>query len=43
MVPWIAMLMGWTAAIVSAAIFALIGAALMLLVRPDRSVEQLPE
>jgi ACS family glucarate transporter-like MFS transporter len=40
LVPWLAYAFGWTAAIASAAVFALLGIAFMLLVRADRPIEQ---
>lgn len=40
LVPWAALTFGWTFAISSAAIFSLIAAALILLVRPDRQMAQ---
>lgn len=39
LVPWLALGFGWTVAIASAAVFALVGIALMLLVRADCPVE----
>jgi ACS family glucarate transporter-like MFS transporter len=39
LVPWLAMGFGWTVAIASAAVFALIGIGLMLLVRADCPIE----
>lgn len=40
LVPWAAAAFGWSFAISSAAIFSLIAAALILLVRPDRQIAQ---
>jgi len=40
LVPWVAYSFGWSFAISSAAIFSLIAAALILLVRPDRQISQ---
>jgi len=40
LVPWIAMFFGWTAAIASAAVFALVGIGLVLLVRADCPIDQ---
>ena len=40
LVPWLAMVFGWHAAIGSAAIFALLGIGFMLLVRADRPIGQ---
>jgi ACS family glucarate transporter-like MFS transporter len=39
LVPWFALVLGWTFAISSGAIFALVGAGLMLLVRADRTAD----
>jgi dipeptide/tripeptide permease len=36
LVPWLGVTFGWTVAIASAAVFALIGLGFMLLVRSDR-------
>jgi len=40
LVPWMALVFGWTFAIGSAAIFSLVAATLILLVRPDRQMPQ---
>jgi len=39
LVPWFALMFGWTFAISSGAVFALVGAGLMLMVRADRTVD----
>jgi len=40
LVPWAAFTFGWSFAISSAAVFSLLAAALVLLVRPDRQIAQ---
>jgi ACS family glucarate transporter-like MFS transporter len=39
LVPWLALIFGWTTAIASAAVFALVGIVLMLLVRADCPID----
>ena len=39
LVPWLGVTFGWTVAIASAAVFALVGLGFMLLVRSDRAIE----
>ena len=39
LVPWMALAFGWTFAISLAAIFALVAAGMILLVRPDQQIE----